>query len=103
MKLLFALLTLAPAAAFVPGYAGGRPSFALSNARVDSASAVAEALEISKKFGATSKEARIAWENVEEMDSSDNRYEIESRIPWNGHVTSSLSQFTESSQRNAVG
>jgi hypothetical protein len=31
------------------------------------------AMEAGKKFGAASPEARIAWEAVEEMDSSDNR------------------------------
>jgi hypothetical protein len=41
--------------------------------RVDSSDLVNEALEISKKFGATSPEARLAWEAVEEVDASDNR------------------------------
>lgn len=36
--------------------------------------AIATALEVSKKFGATSPEARLAWAEVEEMDSRDNRY-----------------------------
>jgi len=40
--------------------------------RVDSSDAVKAALEASKKFGPTSKEAQTAWEAVEEMDSSDN-------------------------------
>jgi len=40
--------------------------------RVDSTDAINAALETSKKYGATSKEARVAWEAVEEMDSSDN-------------------------------
>jgi hypothetical protein len=34
---------------------------------VDSETAVKAALEISKKFGATSKEAMVAWEEVEEL------------------------------------
>jgi hypothetical protein len=42
--------------------------------RVDSSALVKEALEISKKFGASSPEARLAWEAVEEVDASDNRY-----------------------------
>ena len=42
--------------------------------RTDSSEAVKAALEASKQYGATSKEARLAWEAVEEMDSSDNRY-----------------------------
>ena len=40
-------------------------------ARPDSSAAVAEALRTSREFGATSNEARIAWETVEEMDASD--------------------------------
>merc|ERR1719356_1924298 len=47
-------------------------SFVALQARVDSSDAVTKALEASKKFGAASKEARLAWETVEEMDSSDN-------------------------------
>lgn len=39
--------------------------------RPDSSEAVAEALRISKELGAGSVEAKIAWETVEEMDSSD--------------------------------
>lgn len=41
--------------------------------RTDSSAAVQAALETSKKYGATSKEAALAWETVEEMDASDNR------------------------------
>lgn len=46
---------------------GGRP---------DSSGAVAAALAASKKYGATSPEARVAWEAVEDMDASDNRYVV---------------------------
>ena len=35
---------------------------------------VKEAMEISKKYGATSPEARVAWEAVEEVQANDNRY-----------------------------
>ena len=42
------------------------------NARVDSSDAVAEALRISRQKGATSPEARVAWDVVEELDASDN-------------------------------
>ena len=45
----------------------------LHNARVDTTDAIQEAMAASKKFGPTSKEARVAWEAVEEMDASDNR------------------------------
>ena len=45
----------------------------LRNARVDTTEAIQEAMAASQKFGPTSKEARVAWEAVEEMDASDNR------------------------------
>jgi hypothetical protein len=77
MKFLFLLpITVA---AFAP--AMQRPAFtstSLFNGRVDSSIAIQAALEASKKFGPTSTEAKMAWETVEEMDSSDNRY-IEER------------------------
>ena len=38
--------------------------------RPDSSEAVAEALRISKEYGASSQEARVAWDVVEEMDSN---------------------------------
>lgn len=41
-------------------------------AQVSSENLVAEALKMSKEFGATSSEARLAWEAVEEVDASDN-------------------------------
>jgi len=47
------------------------PSSLVAFARPDSSDAVAEAVRISEKYGATSKEARVAWDIVEEMDSSD--------------------------------
>ena len=47
-------------------------SSAIYNARVDSSDAVAEALRISRQKGATSPEARVAWDVVEELDASDN-------------------------------
>jgi len=44
----------------------------MASTLVDSADLVAEALAVSKKFGASSPEARLAWETVEEVDASDN-------------------------------
>lgn len=71
MKLFtFALLT-GCASAFAPSPMG-KASTALFG-RVDSSAAVQAALEASKKFGPTSKEAALAWETVEEIDASDNR------------------------------
>mmetsp|Transcript_5838 Transcript_5838/g.8588 ORF Transcript_5838/g.8588 Transcript_5838/m.8588 type:complete len:190 (-) Transcript_5838:115-684(-) len=54
--------------------------------RPDSSAAVAHALEMSKKFGPTSKEAASAWDIVEELDSSDNsaafKESAESRVKY---------------------
>ena len=49
-----------------------RSSVIVFNARVDTSDAIQEAMKMSKKYGATSKEAALAWEAVEEMDASDN-------------------------------
>ena len=40
--------------------------------RGDSSAATEAALEASRKFGGTSKEARVAWDIVEEIRASDN-------------------------------
>jgi hypothetical protein len=41
---------------------------------VDSASAISAAMEASEKYGKTSKEARIAWELVEELDATNSHH-----------------------------
>jgi hypothetical protein len=41
--------------------------------RPDTATLVEEALKISATYGLDSKEAAVAWDAVEEVDSSDNR------------------------------
>jgi CP12 domain len=41
--------------------------------RPDTATLVEEALKISATYGLESKEAAVAWDTVEEVDSSDNR------------------------------
>ena len=41
--------------------------------RPDASSAVEEALKITAAFGIGSKEAKVAWDTVEELDASDNR------------------------------
>lgn len=69
------LLLLGPATAFtgtkkVILRQRASSSFLLKS-RPDSSAAVADALRISKEFGGTSSEARIAWETVEEMDAAD--------------------------------
>jgi hypothetical protein len=40
--------------------------------RPDASEAIAEAMKLSEELGATSNEARVAWDIVEEIDSSDN-------------------------------
>ena len=87
MKLSLSLAVLAATA--VHGFAPAATTFGLRQStnlfgRVDSSEAVKAAMEASKKFGPTSPEARMAWETVEEMDSSDTRcvffnYPIETR------------------------
>lgn len=75
MKISFAIISVivASSEAFSPmSHAGRTTTTTLQNARVDTADLVQEALDASKKFGATSKEAMLAWESVEEVDSSDN-------------------------------
>lgn len=86
MKVLGAIALLAAATASTTGafvahgpqrrVTGRRPILVVATPRrgtnrPDSADAVAEAERISKEFGADSKEARVAWDIVEEMDSND--------------------------------
>lgn len=80
MKFSLSVAILAGATAvqgFVPPTFGVRPTTQLAMSRPDASKAIKEALEASKKYGATSDEARMAWEIVEELDSSDNRYEYD--------------------------
>lgn len=42
--------------------------------RPDATKAVEEALKITASFGIDSNEAKVAWDIVEEMDASDNRW-----------------------------
>lgn len=78
MKLLVSALALAaiPATnAFCPPSATRTVrtnSVVLFTERPDTTHLVAVALEATKTHGATSKEAQIAWETVEEMSSADN-------------------------------
>jgi hypothetical protein len=73
--------------------------------RPDSSEAIQEALRISKEFGASSPKARIAWETVEEMDSS-TRYTPLQQAPREAisptddykYQTASLTRLLEESQ-----
>lgn len=73
MKLTIALSLLASASAFMTQTA---PAFTtrLHTARVDASDAIQQALEASRKYGAASPEAKVAWDAVEEISAADNRY-----------------------------
>jgi len=66
-------LFLNPSGAFMPITSSFRTSFAIGNANSNADDAIKEALETSKKYGITSKEARVAWDIVEEINASNNR------------------------------
>lgn len=72
------LALVASADAFAPAGFGARASTLL---KADSAEAIKEAMAASEKFGASSPEARSAWDVVEEIDAS-TRYvaDVEKRI-----------------------
>jgi hypothetical protein len=75
MMLIYSIAFLgvfATSHAFVVGPLQATPSSSSALfSRPDSSAAVADALRISQEFGASSDEAKVAWETVEEMDSSD--------------------------------
>ena len=95
MRVLATLLTtslvVATSEAFAPS-AFVRPSsstriFGTTANKVDTSDAIRVAKEASETFGATSAEARIAWEDVEEIDAS-NRYvskQVETRSLFDMH------------------
>ena len=75
-----ACLLLSSAQAFTPSAFGVqsrsvRPSLVpmASSARPDASALVEEALKITATYGVHSDEAKVAWDAVEEVDSSDNR------------------------------
>lgn len=68
MKLILIAALISSAAAFAPAPIA-RMNIALRSASSD---AVDAAMAASKEHGATSKEARVLWDIVEEIDSADN-------------------------------
>jgi len=73
MKFIVALSFLFTSAdAFVLPSRFGAPSTALQAERSDAAEAIQTAMEATRAHGATSKEAMVAWDIVEEINSSDN-------------------------------
>lgn len=72
MKFCLVASLLSVAAAFAPKPAAFASTTRL-HSTVDAASAIQAALEASKTHGASSPEARVAWDAVEEMAAADNR------------------------------
>ncbi|KAL3904029.1 MAG: hypothetical protein SGARI_005114 [Bacillariaceae sp.] len=74
-----ALGLVGSAAAFQPAIVGGRTSFRTSLS-LTAEDAIVEARAASEKYGATSPEAALAWEAVEEIDSRDNTAAYEPNV-----------------------
>jgi CP12 domain len=78
MKFTVVALIPAAASAFVMTPSYGRYSYQHQLRATSSTSAaneaIAAAMAASKQFGAASPEARVAWDTVEEINASDNRY-----------------------------
>jgi len=74
MKLILASILVVSARAFVPHAVpfGTRQSITYTLQATSNEDAIQEALRISKENGATSQEARVAWDIVEELNASDN-------------------------------
>ncbi|KAL3928676.1 MAG: hypothetical protein SGBAC_012547 [Bacillariaceae sp.] len=77
---ILALLAVSSAQAFCPSGMHMMRKTTTLQARADSSKLIEEALAASKKFGASSPEARLAWETVEEVDSSDNSAATEGKV-----------------------
>lgn len=76
MKFLLASIILASTQAFAPnaGPLLSRQSVAFAlHSTIKSEEAIQDAMRLSKEHGATSSQARVAWDIVEELDASDNR------------------------------
>ena len=75
MKFLLALSLLFTCEAFVPSSRFGVQTLtALNEQRGNASEAIKAAMEASRTFGGTSSEARVAWDIVEEINASDNRW-----------------------------
>ncbi|KAI2506275.1 CP12 domain [Fragilaria crotonensis] len=70
MKFLLFLLPLSIDAFTAPTYHFRRVESRLFAERPDASALIQEAMAAAKQFGATSKEARLAWEAVEELSAS---------------------------------
>ena len=76
MKLLLASILLVSTQSFVPHaipFCIRQSIVPALQSTVTSDEAIEDAMRISKEKGATSQEARVAWDIVEELNASDNR------------------------------
>merc|ERR1719148_335799 len=71
MKLVLASIILATAQAFAPNAFRQNVAFGLYSTLTND-EAIQNAMQLSKDKGATSSEARVAWDIVEELNASDN-------------------------------
>jgi len=98
MKLFIITLLLQSVSAFVP-QAGVRFGLVSDEVRIhahdESEHAVADALKASQTFGPGSKEARVAWDAVEEINSSDNSAAIGNKPEGNDQGNSPTKEYTE--------
>ena len=69
MKFFHSLLLVTSLAASASAFSATPPARVV---RPDASAAVEEALKITATHGIESKEARVAWDIVEEMNASDN-------------------------------
>lgn len=67
------LAVLGGAQAFAPMTHVSTSSTQLFAAKTQASDLIKEAIAAGKKYGASSPEARLAWEAVEEVNASDNR------------------------------
>jgi len=73
--------------------------------RPDASEAIAHALEMSKKYGGSSKEAAAAWDIVEELDASDNSAsykggESDARVSYDKNFNAKLKELADILQEN---
>lgn len=73
LSLTLAFACVASSQAFMSNPLKRSSGTTLMASKDSDSSAVKEALEASRKFGPSSKEARVAWDIVEEIRASDNR------------------------------
>jgi CP12 domain len=90
LKMKFTISTIALLAASAQAFspiAFTRPNMVLKASTADAAEQlIKDAVAISEKYGKNSPEARLAWETVEEVNASDNRYVSLRLVPIHGRL-----------------